>query len=140
MESNPDRSGTAAVPPAGAGWYNANPGNLQGLANQDSGRVHVGRFVVRQTVSAGALSFTASVSFKSHPDGDAQQTTATSTIAYPEMACPWDMDGNGVINGGDIGLLLLQWGLASDTADFDGDGTVAGEDLGVLLLNWGPCL
>jgi hypothetical protein len=57
-------------------------------------------------------------------------------------ACPADLDGNGVVSGGDLGLLLVAWGpCGSGTcpADLDGDGVVGGSDLGVFLVNIGPC-
>jgi hypothetical protein len=50
-----------------------------------------------------------------------------------------DLDHNGVVDGADIGLLLLKWGQgAGSPADLDGNGLVDGGDLGLLLLNWGP--
>jgi hypothetical protein len=51
--------------------------------------------------------------------------------------CVGDYDGNGVVNGADLGALLSGWG-GSDF-DLDGDGIVAGSDLGALLANWGTC-
>jgi len=57
----------------------------------------------------------------------------------PTFACPADLDGNGVVDGGDLGLLLGQWGT-DGSADFDGNGVVNGADLGILLGAWGPCL
>lgn len=54
--------------------------------------------------------------------------------------CVGDIDGNGVVNGQDLGELLGEWGQ-NRTAPFDlnGDGAVDGNDLGVLLGAWGPC-
>lgn len=56
----------------------------------------------------------------------------------PIAACPADLSGDGQVDGADLGLLLIQWGLAG-SADFNGSGTVGGEDLTVLLDAWGPC-
>jgi hypothetical protein len=53
--------------------------------------------------------------------------------------CPADLDGSGEVGGGDIGLLLAQWGDGSGTADLSGDGMVNGADLGVMLGAWGWC-
>jgi hypothetical protein len=53
-------------------------------------------------------------------------------------ACPADLDGNGIVNGADLGVLLLGWGLGG-SADLDGDGVVDGADLGLALLAWGDC-
>jgi len=52
-----------------------------------------------------------------------------------------DLDGNGVVDGADLGSLLLQWGEcatagAACPADLSEDGVVDGADLGILLLNW----
>ena len=52
--------------------------------------------------------------------------------------CPADLDGNGSVNGADLGLLLSAWG--SDTYDVDGNGDgVNGSDLGIMLGAWGGC-
>ena len=53
-------------------------------------------------------------------------------------ACPADLDGNGAVDGADLGLLLSGWGIDA-TGDINGDGTIDGADLGVLLSAWGPC-
>lgn len=55
-----------------------------------------------------------------------------------EVACPADLDGDQMIDGADLGVLLLQWG-GEGSADFDLSGVVDGADLGELLLAWGPC-
>ncbi len=50
-----------------------------------------------------------------------------------------DLDRDGVVDGADIGLLLLEWGGPGEGGgDLDGSGVVDGGDLGLLLLNWGP--
>jgi hypothetical protein len=51
--------------------------------------------------------------------------------------CPADLDGNGVVGGGDLTALLAAWG--SSAGDIDGDGTTNGTDLTSLLAAWGPC-
>ncbi|HMN96328.1 MAG TPA: phosphatase PAP2 family protein [Phycisphaerales bacterium] len=48
-----------------------------------------------------------------------------------------DLDGNGLVDGADLGLLLGAWGSKDPAADLDRDGTVTGADLGILLGNWG---
>ena len=50
--------------------------------------------------------------------------------------CLADLARDGSVNGGDLGMLLSQWGGAG-SADFDGNGQVNGADLGTLLANWG---
>lgn len=53
--------------------------------------------------------------------------------------CPGDFDDNGVVNGMDFGLMLVDWGTSSTTADLDGNGNVDGIDVGLLLSYWGTC-
>jgi hypothetical protein len=48
---------------------------------------------------------------------------------------PADLNGDGAVNGLDLGILLAQWGGAGP-ADLNGDGVVNGLDLGLLLSNW----
>ncbi len=48
-----------------------------------------------------------------------------------------DLNGDGTVDGADLGLLLAAWGTTGSPADLDGSGTVNGADLGVLLANWG---
>jgi len=50
---------------------------------------------------------------------------------------PTDINRDGLINGGDLGLLLGAWSTSSATADINGDGNVDGADLGILLAAWG---
>ncbi len=47
-----------------------------------------------------------------------------------------DLNGDGVVNGADLGLLLAVWGSGNAAADLDGNGLVDGADLGVLLSQW----
>ncbi|MBM4112915.1 MAG: hypothetical protein FJ253_06000 [Phycisphaerae bacterium] len=50
---------------------------------------------------------------------------------------PYDLNGDGVVDGDDLGTLLGQWGPCPGcSADFNGDGEVDGDDLGALLGNW----
>jgi hypothetical protein len=46
-----------------------------------------------------------------------------------------DLNGDGQVNGGDLGILLLEFG-GPGSADFDGNGIVNGGDLGYLLNLW----
>ena len=58
--------------------------------------------------------------------------------------CIGDIYVDGIINGGDLGVLLAYWGPTTNTAasracDLNVDGVVNGSDLGILLAYWGPC-
>jgi hypothetical protein len=53
-----------------------------------------------------------------------------------------DLNGDGIVAGADLGLLLSNWGPvtadpASRAADLNRDGTVDGADLGTMLSTWG---
>jgi len=54
---------------------------------------------------------------------------------------PGDLNGDGVVNGADLAILLGGWGVCPKggacPADLNGDGSVNGADLGILLGNWG---
>lgn len=51
---------------------------------------------------------------------------------------PIDLNGNGVIDGVDLAILLSAWGTdgVQSGADLNGDGIVNGADLAMLLANW----
>ena len=52
--------------------------------------------------------------------------------------CPADLNGDGLVNGADLGLVLSAWDIGPG-GDLDGDGTTGGSDLGILLSAWGTC-
>jgi endonuclease/exonuclease/phosphatase family metal-dependent hydrolase len=63
----------------------------------------------------------------------------------PAASIEGDLNGDGVVDGADLGLLLSAWGDCPAeaagsgipcSADLSGDGTVDGADLGILLSNW----
>ena len=53
-------------------------------------------------------------------------------------SCPADIDGDGVVGGLDLTVVLGAWG-SSGSGDIDGDGIVGGLDLTFVLGAWGPC-
>lgn len=53
-------------------------------------------------------------------------------------SCPADLDGDGVVGGLDLTVVLGGWG-SSGSGDIDGDGIVGGLDLTFVLGAWGPC-
>ncbi len=57
-------------------------------------------------------------------------------ILVCEEASPGDLNGDGVVDGSDLTLLLAGWG-SGGPADLNNDGTVNGSDLTILLANWG---
>ena len=63
--------------------------------------------------------------------------------ARTAAACPGDLDGDGSVNGTDLGLLFAAWGPcpieAACPGDLNLDGVVGPEDLSALLGAWGVC-
>lgn len=62
--------------------------------------------------------------------------------------CVGDLNGDGAVDGADLGTLLQSWGVQSGGdcgvgvpcgADLNGDGQVDGADLGLMLAAWGEC-
>ena len=49
-----------------------------------------------------------------------------------------DINGDGLVDGLDLGLLLAAWSTEDPLADIDGNGVVGGGDLGLLLVGWTP--
>ena len=62
-----------------------------------------------------------------------------SITTQSSQPCPADIDNNGVVDAGDLGILLVLWGHAKTAADLNHDGIVNAADLGILLVEWGPC-
>lgn len=62
-----------------------------------------------------------------------------SGVVPPSLPSIGDIDGDGFINGADLGLLLAAWGDCGGgccLADLNGDGDIDGADLGLLLAAW----
>lgn len=61
------------------------------------------------------------------------------TIIYQPPAIPGDTNGDDLVNGADIAVVLGAWGACSGcAADLDGNGVVDGADLAIVLGNWSP--
>lgn len=58
-------------------------------------------------------------------------------------ACPEDLNGDGVVDGSDLGLFFSEWGTCWQpqgcAADLNLDGVVDGIDVGYFLVAWGGC-
>ncbi len=67
-----------------------------------------------------------------------------ATIAPPPVTCPGDSNGDNLVNGADLSLLLGQFGGPAPPnfgADYNNDGLVNGADLSILLFRFGTsCL
>ena len=51
-----------------------------------------------------------------------------------EADTPSDLNGDGVVNGPDLAILLSVWG--KQAGDITGDGVADGQDLAKLLADW----
>jgi hypothetical protein len=65
--------------------------------------------------------------------GGAMQFTGIGPAAPAVLG---DLDGDGRVDGRDLGTLLSHWGQPG-ASDLNGDGTTDGSDLGTLLTHWG---
>ena len=70
------------------------------------------------------------------PGAANSQIVATLVATLGGSSNASDLNGDGVVNGADLGILLAAWG-GSGTGDLNGDGTINGADIGILLANWG---
>ena len=71
----------------------------------------------------------------------------SSTLQSPEIdaiadvapaSTPGDINGDGHVDGLDLGLLLAAWNTSDPDADLDNNGIVNGGDMGMLLVGWTP--
>ena len=74
--------------------------------------------------------------------GDSDDVNGNGVPDECEDFCQGDLDGNGRVDGADLGLFFAQWKSCLDepcSADLNGDGEVNGIDLGIILSAWGIC-
>jgi formylglycine-generating enzyme required for sulfatase activity len=61
-----------------------------------------------------------------------------TAIALGQEGCAADADGDGVVNGNDLAIVLGSWGpCVGCPGDLNANGLVNGEDLAVALTRWG---
>jgi hypothetical protein len=73
-------------------------------------------------------------------DYTADKASCVANVCDPGCSngCIADINEDGLVDGGDLGLLIAAFGLCEDCLeDLDGNGSVDGGDLGILLANWG---
>jgi predicted outer membrane repeat protein len=73
-----------------------------------------------------------------NPDPDYPGLPIVDMGAY-EFQIPGDLNGDGCVDQGDLGILLADWGCTGGgcPGDCDGDGDTDHADLGILLAHWG---
>ena len=74
-------------------------------------------------------------------DGDGNCITACCLHCDLDPYCPIDFDGDSIVGGSDLAVLLGDWGCTGDecVGDLNQDGAVNGQDLAIILSVWGPC-
>lgn len=92
-------------------------------------------------VIASGTSMTFAPSSLEIPPGAVLQVSPTDVrvvfLEVPSDSPAGDLNGDGVVNGADLGILLSNWGPCDAClSDLDGDGMVDGADLGQLLTAW----
>lgn len=89
-----------------------------------------GPFFIR--VRAGAAGPTGS-----GPNNNLHIQQYLARINVSISSTPGDLNGDGVVNGVDLAVVLASWGAANGSpADLNGDGQVNGIDLASLLASW----
>ena len=139
-----------------ARWYSNNTGSAPNAdsmpieISNDGGSTWVQMELVTENLNAWATkSFrigqfvtptaTMKVRFRARDEGSGSLVEAgVDDFRVEGIGCtannPADIDGNGNVDGADLGLLLAGWG--SSSPDLNGDGVVDGSDLGLLLAAW----
>lgn len=103
---------------------------LQGLFFRTLGVSYqqaLANFVVAKSGLAGSIDAMA------YPEGGEGRITRFT----PNPAFPADINGDGTVNGLDLGYVFGDWNTASARSDINRDGVVDGRDLGLILANWG---
>ncbi|MBL9149374.1 MAG: DNRLRE domain-containing protein [Phycisphaerae bacterium] len=73
--------------------------------------------------------------FDAHETTGSTKPLLTITYAPPPPPMPEDLNGDDLVDGADLGILLGQWG-STGNANIDGVGVVDGADLALLLGAW----
>ena len=68
----------------------------------------------------------------------------STSLVQGQGSCAGDVNGDHVVNGADLAILLGNWGqcpavVPACAGDVNGDHVVNGADLAILLGNWGNC-
>ncbi len=122
----------------GATWVNA---EVVGPATQNTGGWIEHSFLVGDFVANTA---TCRVRFTACDTGSGSVVEAglddfrvTAVECAEPPALLGDINGDCIVDGADLGLLVSAWGTNDPAADLDGNGTVNGGDLGLQLGNFG---
>lgn len=81
----------------------------------------------------GMPTFIAGARLLAEPGFDSYRIGLARFGALPPVG---DLDGDGDVDGADVGLLLAGWGSNDPATDLNGDDVTDGGDLGALLAGW----
>ena len=71
------------------------------------------------------------------PGESTHEVTLRLEVTIGDTGPLGDLNGDGIVNGADLGLLLGSWGVCVGCpADLNEDGIVNGADLGLMLGAW----
>jgi hypothetical protein len=136
---------------AGAAGYNQ---NIPWIGTRTESAVLWSTTPFTQDSTANALRWSTMYNFRFDADRPPQDVAATlglfkpvtltSTVtsliiagkgpSAPPTSNPADLNGDGLVDGSDLGILLGAWETV--VGDIDGDGTTDGLDLGLMLAEW----
>ncbi|MFO0872545.1 MAG: hypothetical protein U0575_01050 [Phycisphaerales bacterium] len=131
-----------------AQWESSDSGSLYGGVDADASMCLDGvcppgsAWAMQATLGAGPHTVTihatcnAFINFIEPTSGGAS-FSITIDLLRNDLLGPEDLNGDGVVDGADMGFLLSEWGSTDSVADLNGDGTVDSADLGLLLAGWG---
>ena len=121
------RSHNGDVVTLGYNWWSHDPwGDTLSL---DGGEDSSQMFILTNQVGFLTDSSTVTIELMT---GETWETKAPG----PKVDLLGDINGDGKVDGADLGLLIADWGTTGPHADLNGDGVVDGGDLGILLANW----
>ena len=110
--------------------------------NVETVSTNAGDWVQRSFAVADYVTPTAQVKFRFRASDTGTDSTVEAGVddfRIDTYTCnlnnPADLDNDGSVGGGDLGLMLSNWG-GSGIGDLNNDGIVSGDDLGQLLAAW----
>ena len=131
-----------STPSFGGGLYffglGSTPSITDSTIRENTGDVGGGLYNANTTLSIAGTTICSNTTDQVQPvDGYVDDGDNTIELSCD---CPGDLNGDGLVDGADLTILLADWGLfVNSLADLNGDGLVDGADLSALLGDWGAC-
>ncbi|MSR18863.1 MAG: CRTAC1 family protein [Phycisphaerales bacterium] len=115
-------------------WSVPHPSGL-GDFDSDGDRDYSDRIEFLSALGAPFTPGSERADFDGDSDVDVSDAAAFDAVYRGQVS---DFDGDGVVGGVDLGLILADWGGNSALLDSNHDGNTDGADLALLLSQWGP--